>query len=200
VGDDCGGSELVDRRERAARRFDADVDLGHELARLRARPLALTFRRIAAEPQQEFGLDGREAALEDGKAHDLPGAGLADAAREDRACEAIVLEHRRRLLADEADLPAGDRVLNELDGGVLARVSCSEVGRQRAREAGQCRARLARRDEALRNRLRLGAEGASAGLFEHQEPFPSMSVDAGQGMGNRCHYQYTGLPTTWAET
>src|SRR6185436_10649418 len=150
-----------------------------------------------AEPQQEFGLDSREAALEDGKAHDLPGAGLADAAREDRPREAIVLEHRGRVLADEAHLPAGDRVLNEPDGGVLTRVGRSEVGRQRAGEAGQRLAALARGDEALRDRLGLGAEGASAGLFEHQEPFPSTSVDAGQGMGNRCHYQYTGLPSTW---
>ena len=48
-----------------------------------------------------------------------------------------------------------------------------EIGRQSAWERRQRLACLARRDEALRNRLGLAAEGASIGLFEQEEPFTS---------------------------
>src|SRR6185436_5584868 len=105
VGTVGGRPQVLILAEGAAARLHADVYGGHELARVLARPGHAVGGRVAAELEQELGLDGRESAAKHRKPGALTGSSHAHAAREDRAGEAVLPEHGSRVLADETDLP-----------------------------------------------------------------------------------------------
>ena len=138
VRDDRSGPEIVDRRERAAGDFDADVHRRHELARLRERPVDLV--RAARRGRAASTNSASTAAKpppKTGNARRCAGASLAHAAAEDRAREALLPERAPRRPAD-AGRPSSRRSRRpELDRGVLARVRGGEVGGKRARKRGQ---------------------------------------------------------------
>ena len=149
VGGDDRRAERVDVRDRAAGHLDADQQLLLQVRGLRGGPTALVVGgQILTEPNDQFGLHGREPGLED---PDLDGGFVLlaelELPRPDRSDQSIRIPGLTPVRRDEADLPADQRVRPLRYRLVLDSVGLGHAGRHHTRESRQTPARFSGGDQ-----------------------------------------------------
>jgi hypothetical protein len=133
VGDDRPGADVVQRRERAAGDFHADVHGPDEGRHGVGRPVGLAGGRVLRHDDDDLGLHGRKAAVEDRALRGFAGGGAVDVGREGGADQALFRELRRERGVHAGDLPALDRVGPAGDGRGLHGIGLGQRGGRRAR-------------------------------------------------------------------
>ncbi len=144
--------EVVDDRQRAARKLQPDVQTGNEVRDLVGRRQPSEVGHVLPYDSDEFGFDGGKSAI-DRRPFDHA-AGLADIAQpriEDRPAQALITEGLAERRGRHRDLPADDTLAAHADLRLLNAVGVDLGVGWNARKRLQREARLTRRYKGCGN-------------------------------------------------